>query len=265
MPEGHTIHRLARDHAKLFAGQVLAVSSPQGRFAEGAERITGTKLLGTDAHGKHLFYRFDGGRIVHVHLGLYGDFTTKSLPVPEPRGALRMRLVGDETYADLRGPTRCELIDLLQRKAVAARLGPDPLRRDADPDAVFGRIAKSKMSIGQLLMDQAVIAGIGNVYRAELLFRHHVNPYKLGKDVSREQFDELWADTKALLIAGVRANRIVTTRPEDRERRTGRPRRVDAVYVYRRAGQPCRWCGHEISVAVMAARNLFWCAGCQTE
>ncbi|MEM6331080.1 MAG: DNA-formamidopyrimidine glycosylase family protein, partial [Planctomycetota bacterium] len=74
MPEGHTIHRLARDHNRDLAGQKLRVSSPQGRFEEGAAQLDGRKLIDVDAHGKHLGYRFTGGHVVHIHLGLYGKF-----------------------------------------------------------------------------------------------------------------------------------------------------------------------------------------------
>ena len=83
MPEGHTIHRLADLHGTLLAGKRLAVSSPQGRFVDGAGQVDGQVMVDVTAHGKHLFYRFNNGRWVHVHLGLHGAFRT--LPVP-PRG-----------------------------------------------------------------------------------------------------------------------------------------------------------------------------------
>ena len=111
MPEGHTIHRLAREHRRLFGGAVVYAQSPQGRFAEGAERISGRLLRTVEPYGKHLLYRFEGlPERLHVHLGLYGKFVPGKLPAPEPRGALRLRLIGQESYADLRGPTACELM-----------------------------------------------------------------------------------------------------------------------------------------------------------
>ena len=156
MPEGHTLHRLARDQQKAFGGTVVRASSPQGRFAEGAARLDGHELARTEAYGKHLLHHYDGGAILHVHLGLYGKFTTGSGEPPEPRGALRLRLVNDTVWADLRGPTACDLVTPDQVDALIARLGPDPLRPGADPDAAYRRIARSRAPIGVLLMDQSV-------------------------------------------------------------------------------------------------------------
>ncbi len=93
MPEGHTIHRLARDHDRDFASQKLQVSSPQGRFADGAKLLAGKKLKFVSAYGKHLCYEFTAGRLLHIHLGLYGKFRPHRVPPPEPRGAVRLRVV----------------------------------------------------------------------------------------------------------------------------------------------------------------------------
>lgn len=267
MPEGHTIHRLARDLSRAFGRRPIAASTLQKRFEGGAEFIDGSTLTRTDAHGKHLFLilraRQPADLRVHIHLGLYGKFPIGALPAPEPRGALRLRLVNETAYADLRGPTACELISPEEHDAILARLGPDPLRPDADPEHAWARIARSKTSIGALLMAQNVLSGIGNVYRAEVLFRAGIDPHRPGRDVSHTQWLGIWADLCILLRSGVRAGRIVTTRPEDRLRR-GRPRREDSFYVYRRTGEPCRVCGADVHTEVMAARNLFWCPYCQS-
>ncbi len=144
-----------------------------------------------------------------------------------------------------------------------ARLGPDPLRRDADPERAWERLSRSRRSVGELLMDQSVLAGIGNVYRAEVLYRAGLSPFRPGRDVPRRLWDLMWPDLRSLLQAGVRAGRIVTTEREDRSRRSGTARREDAHYVYRRHGLPCRRCGTEVLTQVMAGRNLFWCPVCQ--
>ena len=170
MPEGHTIRRIANDHQKMFAGQKLIVESPQGRFAGEAEELTGRQLLGTDAYGKHLFYLWSGNRVVHIHLGLYGKFRLYGNPPPEPRGAVRLRMIGRSSSFDLNGPNCCELIDKHGLTEICERLGADPLRDDADAEEVWTRIKNSKKTIGSLLLDQSLIAGIGNVYRAEILF-----------------------------------------------------------------------------------------------
>jgi endonuclease-8 len=132
VPEGHTLHRLARLHQRRYAGSAVQVSSPQGRFVD-AERLDGLTFLRASAWGKHLFHHYDGGPIVHVHLGLYGTFREHRTPMPQPRGAVRMRIIGTDYGTDLRGPTACEVIDEAQVSAILDRLGPDPLRSDADP------------------------------------------------------------------------------------------------------------------------------------
>lgn len=263
MPEGHTLHRLAREQQKLFGRQVVRASSPQGRFADGAALIDGLVLRRTEAWGKHLLHHYTGGPLLHVHLGLYGKFTGGSGEPPEPRGALRLRLVNHERWTDLRGPTACEIFDPLQRRELLARLGPDPLRRDADPGRAYTRLSRSKSPIAALLMDQAVIAGIGNVYRAELLFRHRLDPFRPGRSLDESTWAAMWADLVTLMSAGVRSGRIVTIRAEDRPRARGRLTREESVYVYRRNGLPCRVCGTEIRTQVIVGRNLFWCPNCQ--
>ena len=263
MPEGHTIHRAARHQKRVFGGEPLRVWSPQGRFAHGAALIDGHVLETTDAWGKHLFHRYSGGLWLHVHLGLYGKFTEGSLPAPEPRGALRLRLEGAGHWLDLRGPTRCDLVTVAEKERVVSTLGPDPLRPSADVARATTRIGRSRVAIGALLMDQSVLAGVGNVYRAEILFRHRVHPYLPGRDLDPDRWRAIWADLVTLMRAGVRSGRIVTTEPGDRERRSGPARRSDAYYVYRRTGEPCRRCGTPVAHALMVARNLFWCPTCQ--
>jgi endonuclease-8 len=267
VPEGHTLHRLARLHQRRFAGSPVLVSSPQGKFAD-ADAVNGGVLRRASAWGKHLFHHYADGPVVHVHLGLYGTFTEWERPdqkvLPDVVGQVRMRMVGAEYGTDLRGPTVCELLDLSQVDDVIARLGPDPLRTDADPAWPWTRISKSRRPIGALLMDQTVIAGVGNVYRNELLFRHGMNPYRIGQKISEAEFSAAWTDLVALMKVGLRRGKIVVVRPEhDRgapSYRQGRPR----TYVYRRAGEPCRVCGETIHTAVLEGRNLFWCPGCQT-
>jgi DNA-formamidopyrimidine glycosylase len=263
VPEGHTIHRLAREHRPLLVDRTVRVSSPQGRFAAGAALVDGHTVTKIEPYGKHLWYRFDSGHLLHVHLGLYGHWSGGPLPAPEPRGALRVRITTEEAWLDLRGPTHCDLVTPAERRAVLARLGPDPLRSSADPERAWARITRSKTPIGQLLMNQEVLAGVGNVYRAEILYRAGLSPFRSGRDVAHDHWDAMWSDLVARMKDGVRTGRIVTTEREDRERSRGTPTREDSHYVYRRDGLPCRRCGTEIRTEVMAARNLFWCPTCQ--
>ena len=267
MPEGHTLFRLARELTTSFAGRPVHVSSPQGRFAAGAALLDGRELEEVFSYGKHLFARF-GGDTVHVHLGLYGTFAGGVGEPPVPRGALRMRWEGPGpdgagVWSDLRGPTACEVLATPEVTAILGRLGPDPLRPRADPLVAHRRIARSRTAIGALLMDQSVLAGVGNVYRAELLFRHGVSPFRPGRALDGESWAAMWTDLVGLMRAGVRLGRIVTTRPEHRSRRRGPAHREDAHYVYRRTGLPCRVCGTEVRTEVMVGRNLYWCPVCQ--
>ena len=161
----------------------------------------------------------------------------------------------------------CALLTADQRQAVVDRLGPDPLRDDADWTAAWARIARSKKPVGALLMDQSVLAGVGNVYRAELLYRHRMHPHRPGHTLRRSQFEAMWHDLVALMREGVVSGRIDTVRPEHTPEAMGRPPRVDdhggEVYVYRRNGQPCLVCGASVRTEVLEGRNLFWCPRCQ--
>jgi endonuclease-8 len=242
------------------------VSSPQGRFTTDAELIDGRVMEAVEAYGKHLFHHYGPDLVVHVHLGLYGRFSDEHLPTEEPRGQVRMRMIGETHYADLRGPTACALLTDAEADAIRGRLGADPLRDDADPDRAWARISRSAAPLATLLMDQSVIAGVGNVYRAEVLFRLGLDPQLPGKALRREQWDAIWADLVDLLRAGYAVGKIETLRPEhdpslypmDNVAPCAR-----AVYAYRRTGEPCLVCGTPIAHARHLARNLFWCPVCQ--
>lgn len=210
MPEGHTIHRAARDHRRILAGRSLRVSSPQGRFSAGADHLDGRACLDVEAYGKHLVYRFDGEDYLHVHLGLFGRVRKRKLPAPDPVGAVRVRLEGDTHLVDINGPAICEALDVDGFEALKGRIGPDVLREDADPERAFTRISRSRTSIGRLIMNQAVMAGIGNIYRTEILWRQGIHPHRFGREITREEFEAIWTDAVHLLEIGVRKNAIVT-------------------------------------------------------
>lgn len=278
MPEGHTIHALAERMQARLGGVAVVASSPQGRFEAGAALIDGLKLTATEAYGKHLWLWFGpkrGAQIVHVHLGLFGKFSiVRGDPDRPSVGEVRLRLTGRGHVAELRGPTACAVVTPEEVTALQARLGPDPLRTDADPTRAFDRIHRSKRPIGELLMDQAVIAGIGNVYRSELLHRLRLDPATPGRDVPDLVLKALWEDLVTLMPLGVATGRILTRDDDvaaarDLLARTKRlPGRQITVArpeyeVYRRPGEACSRCATEIRTAVAAGRNLFWCPGCQ--
>lgn len=293
MPEGHSIHRLARQFQDVFVGRRLGASSPQGRFAEGAARLDGHVLVEAMAHGKQLLLRFDHDLFLHVHLGLYGAWSfggdrtftgassigaprrigereTPSAELedsysgpPEPVGAVRVRLVSDHGWADLRGATTCAVITSDEAAAVLGRLGPDPLRnKPGDRDEFVRRLRKRKTAVALLMMDQTVLAGVGNIYRAEVLFRQAVDPWKPGSAIDAETAGRLWDDAVATMSDGVRDGRIVTTPPQLWGSGTEAPD-ADAHFVYKRHGLPCRACGTIVGMAELGARKLYWCPGCQ--
>lgn len=257
MPEGHTIHRAARDHRRMLAGQIIAVSSPQGRFSDGAARLDGRRCLGIEAYGKHLVYRFDSDEYLHIHLGLFGRIRKRKLPLHDPRGAVRVRLVSTTHVVDINGPSTCEVLEQPGLNALLARIGPDVLRSDADPDRAYRRISRSRAPIGRLIMDQSVMAGIGNIYRTEILWRQSVHPESAGRTVDRAAFDRIWNDAADLLAIGVEKNAIITVDGATPSR--GRYR--ERLNIFGKSH--CPRCDGPVSRFELDGRRAYACAACQ--
>ena len=264
MPEGHTVHRIARDHGRLMVGQVVRVSSPQGRFAGDARRVDGRMLNRIEAYGKHLFYWWNTGEVGHVHLGLFGKFRVALGPdTPAVIGEVRMRMQSALATIDLAGPTECAIGVADERDRIVARLGADPLRRDAKPELAIERMGRSKQPIGAVLLDQSVLSGVGNVYRAEALFVTGIHPARIGTDLSGIELRQLWDTIASMLRKGVKDNRIVTVdRREVHLPRTRPLRRGEATYVYHR--DRCLRCNSAIETADLAGRPCYFCPVCQT-
>ncbi len=281
MPEGHTVHRLAGAFDARFTGKRVDSSSPQGRFTEGAALLDGRMLETAEAHGKQMFLGFSDALWLRVHLGLYGMWRfagpglaglgrrsrieAQDVFPPAPRGLVRLRLATAKNVADLSGPTACVVMSAEEKALSMTRLGEDPLRRDADPARAYARLHKSRMAIGQLLMRQDIVAGIGNIYRAELLFRARLDPRREGRTLTAPVWAARGAPRAALRRAGVTPGRLVTPEPEHRPRGRGPVRREDATYVAHRAGRPCRICGETVLAEPMGGRTLYWCPGCQVD
>lgn len=268
MPEGHTIHRIAQEHRELFGGRVVAVSSPQGRFSGGAARLDGQKLDDVEAYGKHLFYRWSGGEVLHVHLGLVGVFRTfANGEASPPTKATRLALRADEATVYLAGPMVCELLDPGGEAQILSWLGPDPLRDGRGAGLRFrDALARRSIPIGAALLDQKVVAGIGNVYRAETLFLRGIHPDRPARSLTRGAVADLWETIVEQLRQGLRLGRIVTVDPA--EVGAARPEDLidahdDRLYVYRRAGLPCRRCGTELRAWKLGARTITACEVCQ--
>ena len=353
MPEGHSVHRIARQFGANFVGQRVRTASPQGRFVDGAARVNGHVMSDAFAVGKQMFLEFDTGDWIRVHLGIYGawDFSgdisldatiasangrmgqtnmrgtdpgvtdvvfdragenslssigaprrtrvrmgeqttasgsssaearrltsaegayrnlsdahpADSFP-PEPVGAVRLRLFTDTTCADLRGPTACDLLASEEVVAVIAKLGPDPARdkSKAAETRFVATVTAKPTAIGQLLMDQSVVAGIGNVYRAEMLFRAGIDPYRPGRLVTTDEARALWRDWVKLLAVGIETGQMMTRDGlRGKAWRDAMAHRDDRHWVYKREGLPCRRCGTDIRLDVMATRKLYWCPQCQ--
>ena len=331
MPEGHSVHRIARQFDRNFVGKTMSASSPQGRFAEGAAVLDGRQAVSVQAVGKQMFLEAEGDLWLRVHLGLYGawDFAGEILVDPTiasangrmgqtnqrgttldeailddagenslasigaPRRArvhvrmseqtkgltdevdewpqhvvrqVRLRLLPDITVAALSGPTACVLPTPEEMLATVAKLGPDPLVGDpAENEERFVRAVRKKPTpIALLLMDQAVVSGIGNVYRAEMLYRQRLNPHTPGRDVPEDVVRALWHDWVRLLAIGVETGQMMTMDGLSPEQyRAAMASRDDRHWVYHRAGLPCRVCGTEIALEEIGARKLYWCPRCQ--
>lgn len=322
MPEGHSVHRIARQFALHFVGRRVAASSPQGRFAAGAAQLDGHVMTEAMAVGKQMFLEFDNGLWLRVHLGIYGawDFsgditadatiassngrigqtnqrgtvvgsfedslssigaprrtrlrmaeqerleTPADTFPPEPIGAVRVRLLTDATCADLRGPTACDMLTPDEVQAVIAKLGPDPLvdTGRAAEDRFTATVLKKPTPICLLLMDQSVVSGIGNVYRAEMLFRARLNPHIPGRDLPEATVRALWKDWVKLLKIGVKTGQMMTMDGLSKSAYDGAmASRADRHWVYHRTGLPCRVCGTSILMEEIGGRKLYWCPVCQ--
>ncbi|NNE72633.1 MAG: Fpg/Nei family DNA glycosylase [Acidimicrobiales bacterium] len=263
MPEGHTIHRLARDLNRDLKGHPVQASSPQGRFRDGARLIDGQPLERAEAWGKNLFLTFDTNEIVYVHLGLIGKFRRHALPAPAARGAIRLRLAGPEAGWDLTGPNACKLVTRAEKLRTVNKLGPDPLRRGTTPETFEAKAARSSRPIGAVLLDQATIAGVGNVYRSEFCFLAGVHPMTAANELADGTSRILWDLSVEHLKEGVRLNRIVTREPKEVGMTRGRIPPRHRLYVYKRHHQPCHRCGTPIEQGEVAARTAWWCPRCQ--
>jgi endonuclease-8 len=262
MPEGHSVQRTANWFNKHLAGSKVRVDSPQGRFTDSAKLVSNRKLIRARAIGKQLFLDFDNKKTVRIHLGIYGKWRYFDSNKVEVVGQVRARFFNAAKLADLRGPTICEVIETELVDQHKNRLGPDPTNPDPkklNQERFVKRVRASKSAIGLLLMNQSVISGVGNVYRAELLFRAKLSPYRLGSSLSQKQAVELWQDAVMLMKVGVAKGFMVTRQ----EQLSSRKIHDERNYVYKREGLACLRCRSNVALELMATRKLYYCPGCQ--
>lgn len=251
MAEGDTILRAARRIEAAIGGEQVEVSapSPRGR-ATGVQRLSGRTLERVDARGKHLLLDF-GDLALHSHLGMSGSWHVypRAAAWRKPAGAAWAVLRGESSEAvQFGGPTlRLLRTDALQRDPTLSRLGPDILAADFDPAAIAHSLqADPHRTLGDALLDQALVAGIGNIFKSEACFAARVDPWQPIRDLTRAQLARVVQAAHGLMREAVESGR-------------------HANAVYRRAGQPCPACGAPILSRGQgdANRTTYWCPRCQ--
>jgi DNA-formamidopyrimidine glycosylase len=258
VPEGNTIHRFARQHNRDLAGRRVKASAAQSRFKRQARALDGRVFERAEARGKHLFHHWRGGPIVHIHLGMFGDFYRRAVPAPPPRESVRLRLATRDAVWDLIGPPTCEIVTPEEHAAILARLGPDPLSPRPDARRVMERLERSDLPIARALLDQRIVSGVGNIYRAEALYVTGIRPLRPASSLTREQLERLWDAVARMMRRGVGQERISTIEAGDRAaaRRGGR-----RFYVYGEA--VCLRCGGPVRRFPLAGRTAYACPVCQ--
>ena len=244
VPEGDTLHRAA-NRLQALVGQRIEASSPHPRaLAEGvAERVDGRVLSAVEAHGKNLLLRFEGGVVVRSHLRMSGRWTLR--PRGEARAGRPWLVLRGERYEGVlwNGP----VLELHAR--ALERLGPDILERPPKIDEMLARLHRADPTrwFGETLLDQSLVAGIGNMWLAEALWAVELSPWRRLRDVPDDERRRALESAAALMRASVDSGR-------------DGPRRV-----YRHAGRPCPRCGTSIRAWGQGDdnRTTYWCPGCQ--
>jgi len=262
VPEGDTIWRTARAlHAALAGKAVLALASSEPAVTAVAEKLglIGRTIEAVEARGKHLLFRFAGGAVLHTHQGMRGSWRLRRRAVTarRPRSARAVIETADVVAVCSLSPV-VEVLSPSQAAVhpVLARLGPDLLGPGFEPEAARRRLrARGVLEISVALLDQTALAGIGNVYKSEVLYLCGVSPFTRVRDLDDATLERLGARAGEMLRRNVGP---------------GGPRRVPGLapgrlWVYRRSGQPCRRCGTAIQRAVQGeqARSTYFCPVCQ--
>ncbi len=246
MPEGDTIHYAAARIRPVLEGHVPdELATPHARFARDRwpERLAGRAVRSVDAHGKHLFLRFVGGLVIHSHLRMTGKWRVRDAAEARPPRTWLVLRRGERQVLQVNGPV-LELMTAGRARfdQRLAALGPDILAPELDEARFLRRLRHDDPTrpIGDALIDQRIIAGIGNLWKAEGCFEAGIDPWRRTGDVS---------DDEVLRI-------IHATRPRMQERfRT----------IYGRAGEACPRCGAKIQARGQwdDNRRTYWCPSCQ--
>lgn len=270
MPEGDTIFLTARTLHRALAGRTVTRFEsvyPQLTRVDAQTPLAGQTIERVEARGKHLLMWIGGAHILRTHMRMHGSW---HLYRPgerwqRPRHEMRILIETEKIHAIGFGIPDAELVtpEQLERTSVLRELGPDPLSDAFDATEAVRRLrARSDVSIADALLDQSAIAGIGNVYKSEVLFAGHVYPFTQMRALPPERVAELVAIAATMLRQNV-AER--TTDPFRGRRTTGRADPAARLWVYGRGGKPCRRCGTPISRSARGplARSTYWCERCQ--
>jgi endonuclease VIII len=250
MAEGDTILRAARRLEAAVGGQELSVRARGRARAAGLERVDGRRLERVEAHGKHLLLHF-GDLVLHSHLGMSGSWHTYSRGARwrKPASAAWVTLAGPEVEAVQFGGPTLRLLSATQLRSdpTLSHLGPDILAPGFDPQTVRTRFQSAPESaLGEALLDQRLIAGIGNIFKSEACFAARVSPWRKISELTDDEVEQVLEAGRRLMQESVDQ---------------GRPSRA----VYHRTGQPCPACGTPISARGQgdANRRTYWCPRCQ--
>jgi endonuclease-8 len=270
MPEGDTIHSAARRiSAALVGRRITSIETPHPRFAldRWPDRLDGQSVRAVDAHGKHLFIRFEHGMTLHSHLrmtGKWGVYRRGERWRRSPRRAWLVMRTDEHEVVQFDGPVLELMTDSRTRfdRRIAA-LGPDVLADRLDEAGFLRRLRDDDQSrgIGDAVLDQRNLAGIGNVWKSEGCFLAGVDPWRALHEVSDEEALGIVRQVRPLMqVSAERGGRIVSYRPE-RPNKRGDTR----TWVFERTGLPCRRCGTVIRARGQGDdnRTTYWCPGCQ--
>lgn len=274
MPEGDTIHRAAHTLHRALAGRVVtrfeSMYPALTRVHEDAP-ITGRTVDAVRARGKHLLMEFSGGLVLRTHMRMNGSWHIyrPGERWHRPRRDMRVLVATAEYEAVGFSIPVAEFIrvDRLSTHADLARLGPDLLDDGFDAGEALRRFrARGDLPVADALLDQRVMAGIGNVYKCEVLFLCGINPFTTVSTLTDEQLRGLIATAHRLLRVNAVEGRLAPmTTYSGMRRTTGRDDPSARLWVYGRARRPCRRCGTPIEGRKVGldARVTYWCPGCQ--
>lgn len=269
MPEGHVSHRNAlRFTAALVGHEIVRVETPEPRMEaqELPRRLLGERVSAAEAVGKHHLLRFESGRVLHSHLMMSGVWRLMPATRTPSRGGLFLALWTRSHVATLYRCPQVRLLEPGQPLPTSLRAtGPDLLDSEVDPGPAAGAALarlEAGRQVGDALMDQRVVSGIGNVYKSETCFLTGIDPWRAVGSLTPEEATALGATAARLLGEGVRdAGAIRTFRPPDAP-----PWSRERTWVYGRRGRPCRRCGTRVRSRGQGDdnRTTYWCPTCQT-